>query len=85
LQDFAGNILDRVDLRIAADDSTPDPTQAGGQSLSLLATFELTPYFADNAVYLYCGTYNGTAEEARMIAISVDGFAPGTSAPDATD
>jgi hypothetical protein len=80
LQDNAGHVLDRVDLRIAADDSTPDPTQAGGQSLSLLATLELELGTAWDQVSIHCATYNGTAEEARLIAISVDGFGPG--APD---
>jgi hypothetical protein len=61
--------IDRVDVRIAGDDSSPDPGQSGGQTLSLLATLRLTAGDPDNSVQLICATYNGVAQQGQLIAI----------------
>lgn len=70
----AATQIDSANIRISQDDSTPDPTQAGGQTVSLLARLKLPVNTPDFIVQINGWTYNGTATQARLIAISVDGF-----------
>ena len=60
--------IDQADVRIAGDDSSGDPGQSGGQTLSLLGTLRLKPGDPDNSVQLICSTFNGFAQEAKLMA-----------------
>jgi hypothetical protein len=65
-------VLDKVDIRLAADDSPPNIDEAGGQSISLQATMILAREGSNISISIRCTTLNGLAREAKLFAISVD-------------